>query len=59
MGTNEKFKAKKSKKKKLTKRETVGHVDDRLQDLAVPLVQVGLAMLFIAFVLWILTNFVL
>ena len=58
MGSNEKFKFKKSKRAH-TKKEKVGHAESRMEDLAIPLIQVGLALLFFAIVVWILKSYVL
>jgi hypothetical protein len=60
MGQNEKFKAKKLKKKLgFTKQEKVGHSNEKLADLAVPLIQVGVGLLCLVICIFVLKNFVL
>jgi hypothetical protein len=60
MGQNEKFKQKKeAKKSRHTTRETMNHDEDRMADLAVPVIQVGLGLIFFVGVIFVMKNFVL
>ena len=59
MGTNEKFKQKKNKKKiGLTKREKVNHGTKDMNNLLVPIIQLGIGLLFIAGIGYLLINYV-
>ena len=60
MGQNEQFKQKKhAKNSRHTKRETMNHDEDRFADLAVPVIQVGLGLIFFVGVIFVMKNFVL